>query len=194
MTEQPLVPVARIAATILTIRGQRVILDSDLARLYGVTTARLNQQTRRNLDRFPVDFMFQLTSEEFSSLILQNATSKPGRGGRRKMPLAFTEHGALMAANVLNSAQAVTVSVYVIRAFIEQRALLAGNAEILLKLERIENKLLATRQVLQLHDDQLTALDTQVETLIDTIHALMALPDTPRRPIGFHTDDGSTGK
>ncbi len=95
------IPIERIEQTILLIRGERVILDSDLAKLYGVTTARLNQQVRRNVERFPDDFMFELTKEEYDSLMLQFATSKGGRGGRRKLPLVFTEHGAIMAANVL---------------------------------------------------------------------------------------------
>lgn len=185
MTEQTLVPVEAIAATILTLRGQRIILDSDLARLYGVTTARLNQQTRRNWERFPDDFMFQLTAAEYENLMLQNAISRGGHGGRRTLPLAFTEHGALMAANVLNSGRAMQVSVYVIRAFVAQRALLASNTEILLQLEKIENKLLAARQVAQLHDDQLTALETQVETIIDTLNAMTNPDMPPRRTIGF---------
>src|SRR5882762_1280712 len=91
------IPIERIENTILFFRGERVILDSDLAKLYGVTTARLNQQVRRNADRFPTDFMFELTKNEYHSLMLQFATSKPTRGGRRKLPLEFTEHGAIMA-------------------------------------------------------------------------------------------------
>ncbi len=97
---------------IRTIRGQRVILDADLARAYGATTARLNQQVNRNADRFPDDFAFQLTADEFASLMLQFATSNKGRGGRRKLPFAFTEHGAIMAASVLNSPRAVQMSVF----------------------------------------------------------------------------------
>lgn len=97
---------------------KKVILDSDLARIYGVTTARLNQQVKRNLGRFPEDFMFQLSKEEFESLMLQFATSKMGRGGRRKLPYAFTEHGAIMAANVLNTPRAVQMSIFVVRAFV----------------------------------------------------------------------------
>jgi ORF6N domain-containing protein len=108
-------PVELIENAILFIRGEKVILDSDLARLYGVTTARLNQQVKRNLERFPSDFMFQLTREEYNGLILQIATSK-GRGGRRKLPFVCTEHGAIMAANVLNSKRAVQASV-ILRTF-----------------------------------------------------------------------------
>ena len=96
--------IENIARAILVLRGHRVLLDAELAALYGVTTTRLNQQVRRNRQRFPTDFLFELTAEEFSSLMLQNATSKRGRGGRRKLPLAFTEHGAIMAATVPASA------------------------------------------------------------------------------------------
>lgn len=105
------VPVERVARSIVILRRQRVLLDADLAALYGVTTARLNQQVRRNLDRFPEDFMFQLTFEEHPALMLQIATSKPSRGGRRKLPLVFTEHGAIMAATLLNSSRAVEINV-----------------------------------------------------------------------------------
>src|SRR5437870_4368572 len=118
-------PIERVERAIILMRGEKVILDSDLARLYGVTTARLNQQVNRNLDRFPGDFMFRLTAEEFKHLMLQNAISKKGRGGRTKLPYAFTEHGAIMAANVLNSRRAVLASVQVVRAFIQLRRMLA---------------------------------------------------------------------
>src|SRR6266567_7532710 len=114
-TNEPIEPAIRV------IRGQRVILDSDLANIYGVTTARLNQQVNRNLAKFPPDFMFRLTRDEFNSLMLQIATSKKGRGGPRKLPYAFTEHGTVMAANVLNSERAVAMSVYVVRAFVKLR-------------------------------------------------------------------------
>src|SRR5947208_11730932 len=112
------VPIERIESRILLVRGDKVLLDADLATLYGVQTRRLNEQVRRNLARFPADFMFQLTDAEFELLMSQFATSNPGRGGRRKRPLVFTEHGALMAATVLNSARAVEVSLYVVRAFV----------------------------------------------------------------------------
>ena len=110
MTEQTLLPVEQIAATILTIRGQRVIIDADLARLYGVSTKQLNQAVKRNAERFPDDFMFQLTVEEHDNLRSQFVTSSGGHGGRRYLPHAFTEHGALMAATVLNTPKAVEVS------------------------------------------------------------------------------------
>ena len=121
--------VDHIARAIVVLRGQKVLLDAELAALYGVSTARLNQQVRRNRQRFPPDFAFEVSSEEFSRLMLQIATSKPRRGGRRKLPLAFTEHGALMAATVLNSRIAVEMSLYVVRAFGQLRQLLALRIE-----------------------------------------------------------------
>jgi outer membrane protein assembly factor BamB len=135
-----MVPIERIQRAIHIIRGEKVILDSDLAGLYGVTTARLNQQFNRNRNRFPEDFVFRLTRDEFSSLMLQNATSKKGRGGRRKLPYAFSEHGALMAANILSGQRAVDASVQVVRAFIRLREILASNAQLAHKLEELEKK------------------------------------------------------
>jgi hypothetical protein len=120
-----------------------MLLDSDLAALYGVTTARLNQQYRRNQDRFPQDFAWQLTAAESQSLMLQNATSKTGRGGRRKPPVAFTEHGSIMAATVLNSPRAVQMSLYVVRAFLKLREVLASNADLACKLESLERSVAA---------------------------------------------------
>jgi hypothetical protein len=134
-------PIEHITQSILELREQRVMLDADLAELYGVATSRLNQQVRRNLERFPKDFMFQVTAEEHAALMLQNATSKPVRGGRRKPPLVFTEHGAIMAATILNSGRAVKVSVYVVRAFVRLREVLASNKELAKKLEKLERKL-----------------------------------------------------
>jgi hypothetical protein len=120
----------RIAGAIVVLRGRKVLLDAELAALYGVTTARLNQQVRRNTERFPADFMFEVTAAENARLMMQIATSKPRRGGRRKLPLAFTEHGAIMAATVLNSRSAVEVSVYVVRAFGQLKQLLASNTHL----------------------------------------------------------------
>jgi len=117
----------RVESLILFIHDRRVILDSDLARLYGVSTARLNEQVKRNPDRFPSDFMFTLSREEFTALISQNATSK-GRGGRRKLPNVFTEHGAVMAANVLNSERAIQVNIAIMRAFVRLRHALVHGA------------------------------------------------------------------
>jgi hypothetical protein len=116
-----------VGQLILTLRGQRVILDADLAKLYGVATFRFNEAVKRNRPRFPDDFLFQLTREEAEGLTSQSAMSKPGSGGHRTLPWAFTEHGALQASNVLNSPRAVAMSVYVIRAFIRLREVLAEN-------------------------------------------------------------------
>ncbi|MGA1795271.1 MAG: ORF6N domain-containing protein [bacterium] len=123
MPEGPkeLITEKRILSTIMVIRGEKAILDSDLAALYGVETRRLNEQVRRNIDKFPADFMFQLTKEEFDDLKSQIAISSSGWGGRRKPPLVFTEHGALQAANVLNSEQANKMSIFIVRAFVRLR-------------------------------------------------------------------------
>src|SRR5690242_9464732 len=117
-----LVPIGHVAQSIFILRGQRVLLDSDLAMLYGVDTRRLNEQVRRNRDRFPSDFIFELNAKEFTHLKSHSATSS--WGGRRKLPLAFTEHGAIMAATVLNSPRAVEMTIYVVRAFVQLRDLL----------------------------------------------------------------------
>ena len=155
-----------------------MLLDAELAALYGVTTTRLNQQVRRNLRRFPSDFMFQLTAEEHSALMLQNATSKPGRGGRRKLPLAFTEHGAIMAATILNSERAVEMSIYVVRAFVQLRDLLASNKELAKRLDELEARI--TRK-LATHDQAITGM-------LKTIRELMNPPEPKRRGIGFTAD------
>jgi len=169
--EYSLVPIETIAQCIIVLRGQRVIVDSDLARLYGVDTRVLNQAVRRNPDKFPPDFMFPLTSEEFSGLISQIVTSNVGRGGRRKLPLAFTEHGALMAASVLNSPRAVEVSVYVVRAFVRMREMLAAHEELSEKLAELESRVDG-------HDENISAL-------MEAIRQLLAPPDPPHRGIGF---------
>jgi hypothetical protein len=176
---------------ILTVREQKVVLDSDLAAVYGVTTKRLNEQFRRNRKRFPGDFAFQLTADEFESLRSQfatldqgtqrdetkrsqTATLKPGRGLHRKYrPWAFTEHGALQAANILRSDRAIAMSVYVIRAFIELREKIAANAAILKRLAEIDKSLLE-------HD---TALRDIYQKLLPL---LAPPPEPPRRQIGFH--------
>jgi hypothetical protein len=158
---------------ILTIRGQKVVLDSDLASVYGVTTKRLNEQLRRNRQRFPDDFAFQLTAGEFESLRSQIATSSRKHRGKAYRPWAFTEHGALQAANILRSDRAIAMSVYVIRAFIEQREKLAANAAILKRLAEIDRTLLE-------HD---TALREIYQKLLPL---LAPPPETPRKQIGFH--------
>jgi hypothetical protein len=153
----------------LIIRGNRVLLDSDLAALYEVETRRLNEQVRRNRSRFPPDFIFELTAPEFANLKSHFATSS--WGGRRKRPLAFTEHGAIMAATVLNSSRAVEMTIYVVRAFVQLRHLLATDKELAQKLAELERKL-AT------HDQAITGI-------IKTIRELVNPPETRKRQIGF---------
>lgn len=170
------VPIERIERRILLVRGRKVLLDADLASLYGVSTKRFNEQVRRNAARFPEDFMFQLSSKEWNSLRSQFATLKTGRGRHRKyLPLAFTEHGAIMAATVLNSHRATEVSVYVVRAFVRLRELLASNKELTRRLDQLENKLNSHDQV--------------IGNLVSTIRRLMAPPQAKGRPIGFIIPD-----
>lgn len=163
------------------IKGRRVMLDSDLAKIYGVTTARLNQQVRRNLKKFPGDFMLQLNSDEFEHLMLQNATSRSGHGGRRKRPFVFTEHGALMAATILNSPQAITMSLYVVRAFIKIREALASNKELSKKHSDLERKL--TKR-LDIHEDAILRLFAEIRELFNPPRH----EDQPKRKIGFNRD------
>jgi ORF6N domain len=167
---------ARIAQRILVFRGQRVLLDADLASLYGVSTKRLNEQIRRNHARFPEDFAFYLNINEVSLLKSQIATSS--WGGKRKPPLAFTEHGAIMAATVLHSRRAVEMSVYVVRAFVKLREVLASNFELARKLATLE-KSIATLDA---------KTRKQFKEVYRAIQALMT-PVVPRsRPIGFTAD------
>ena len=161
---------------IRTIRGHRIILDTDLARIYGVPTFRLNEAVKRNRRRFPEDFLFQLTAEEHAALTSQSAMSKPGRGGRRTRPYAFTEHGALQVANVLNSSKAEAMSIYVIRAFIRMREELSANQAVSKRLAEIERTLLT-------HDAALRDLYQKIRPL------LLPPPDQPKRRIGFRSDD-----
>jgi hypothetical protein len=161
-----------LTGRIVVIRGQRVLLDSDLAELYEVETRRLNEQIKRNMGRFPVDFMFQLTSDEFENLKSQFATSS--WGGRRKLPMAFTEHGAIMAASVLNSDRAVQMSVYVVRAFVQLRAVLLDHKSLADKRANLERRV-------SHHDNSLAEV-------IEAIRALMVQPKTASRPIGFTAD------
>jgi len=172
-----IIPADRIEQTILLIRGEKVILDIDLAELYGVETKRLNEQIRRNLGRFPPDFLFQLSEEEYSNLKSHFATSRSGWGGRRKLPYAFTEHGAIMAASVLNTPRAVEMSVFIVRAFVRLRNFLAAHKDLAEKLAELERKLAS-------HDEQIVAI-------IDAIKCLMAPPGkADKRRIGFHAEDG----
>ena len=160
-----------LGGRILEVRGQRVLLDSDLADLYEVDTKRLNEQVKRNAGRFPADFMFQLSPDEFANLKSQFATSS--WGGRRTLPYAFTEHGAIMAASVLNSKRAVEMSVYVVRAFVQLRDLLSSQkvlAEQVAKLER-----------------RVSHHDNSLAEIIDALRSLMERPSSAKRGIGFTT-------
>jgi len=164
-------PVFSVESRILFLRRQRIILDTDLAKLYGVSVKRLNQQATRNHERFPSDFMFQLTKKEYEALRLQIATSNKGRGGRRYLPHVFTEHGAIMAATVLNSAKAVHMSLFVVRAFVRLREMLATNRQLAAKLEELERRT-------HTHD-------SVIVEIIETLKQLMAAPRMSRRRIGF---------
>ena len=157
-----------ISQRIHIIRRHRVMLDADLAELYCVTTKRLNEAVRRNATRFPEDFMFRLTAEEYISLMSQIATSKPGRGGRRKLPYAFTEQGVAMLSSVLNSDRAIQVNITIMRVFVRIRRLLVSHEELARKVDALEGK-----------------YDSQFRVVFDAIRALMEPPKTPRRRIGF---------
>jgi len=171
-------PVARVAEVILVVRDEKVILDSDLAPLYGVETRALIQAVKRNNRRFPLDFMFQLTRKEFDALRSQFVISK-GSGGRRHLPYAFTEHGAVMAANVLNSERAVVMSVYVVRAFVELREVLIGNSDLSQKLDELERKLTARQNV---HEKAILQLFAQMRNLLGP---QPTQPSPTRKEIGF---------
>jgi hypothetical protein len=174
-----LIVVDQIAEAILSVRNQKVLLDRDLATLYGVTTKRLNEQVRRNRERFPKDFMFQLNKEELQDWRSQIATSNPAaKMGIRRRPYAFTEHGAIMAATILNSPRAVEVSVFVVRAFVKLRQFALAHEELAAKLEQLERKVTG-------HDDA-------IRQLISAIRQLMAPPQEPkRRKIGFDRESDS---
>lgn len=175
-TNGSLVPDEIIMNKIYYIRGQKVMLDSDLAELYGVETRRLNEQVARNADRFPEDFMFRLNENEFESLMSQFATSK--RGGRRKLPYMFTEHGVLMLSSILNSKQAIQVNIQVMRIFTRIRQMFVDNTEIRLEIEKIKNKL----------DNQ----DKNMEIVFKYLDELLEKqerPNPPRKRIGYKPDD-----
>jgi hypothetical protein len=155
---------------ILEIRGQRVLLDSDLVQLYGVTIKRLNEQAKRNRNRFPADFMFQLTSDEYNSLRSHFATLKRGQH-RKYLPYAFTEHGAIMAAAVLNSFQAIAMSIFIVRAFVRLREILYSQKELAKRIAELENKV----------GDH----DASINAIIFAIKQLMTAPQKPPKRIGF---------
>lgn len=171
-TSHTLHPSDQIQAKIVVLRGQRVLLDSDLAALYGVETKRLKEQVRRNPERFPTDFCFQINREELAHLRSQIATSSLGHGGHRYLPFAFTEHGALQVANVVSSPRALQMSIAVIRAFVELRQLFATHRALSSKLDALELRV-------GKHDQELAEL-------VQALRLLMQPPATSRRRIGFH--------
>ena len=167
-----LIPAERIESKILLMRRQKVMLDKNLAKLYGVKATRLREQVKRNKKRFPEDFMFQLTSEEVDTLVSQNAIpSKKHLGGY--LPYAFTEQGVAMLSSVLHSERAVQVNIAIMRAFVKLRQILSTHKELAHKLERLDRKI-------EKHDEE-------IRTIFEAIRQLMAPPEKPKRRIGFHT-------
>ena len=176
-------PIEPVEPLIREFRGERVILDADLARVYGVPTSRFNEAVKRNLDRFPEDFRFRLTREEAGSLRSQTAILNRGRGQHRKyLPHAFTEHGALMAANVLNSPQAVQMSVFVVRAFLKMRGLLSDTKSLARKLADLEAEL---KGRLDVHEAAIVEVLQRVMAMIEP-SATTPESQPKRREIGFH--------
>lgn len=179
---QPLVSHAVVGSRILTLRGQRVILDTDLAQLYGVATRVLVQATKRNLTRFPADFMFQLSAEEFTALRSQSVTSNTGRGGRRTAPYAFTEQGVAMLSSVLGSSQAIAVNIEIMRTFVRVRELAITHGDLAKRLDELEAK---TEVRARQHDTFSRNTRAQLQQVFDALRELMTPPEPPKRPIGF---------
>src|SRR6186713_1996807 len=163
-----------IISKIYLVRGQKVMLDEDLAEMYGVETKRLNEQVKRNEDRFPKDFMFQLTEKEFLNLKSQIATSS--WGGRRKFPYVFTEHGVLMLSSVLNSSTAIKVNITIMRVYTKLKKLLLTHHDILVKLEKIEKKMLEQDVKNNKHEEEL-------QIVFDALKQLLDPPQEPRKRI-----------
>src|SRR5256885_2852309 len=178
MKPAAIVMAKRVAAKILILRNQKVILDADLAELYGVPVKRLNEQIKRNARRFPSDFLFTVTRAEYKNLRSQNATSRLGHGGRRYLPHAFTEHGAIMAATVLNSKRAIEMSLFVVRAFVQMRQALAVNQHVVSKLSELEARLNS-------HDDE-------IQGIVEAIRELLTPLPASQRRIGFESPSAKT--
>jgi len=177
-----LVPVEHITRAILILRGHKVLLDTELAELYGVATKVLLQAVKRNAERFPEDFMFQLTTEEWEALRSQTVTSKAQRGGRRYLPYAFTEQGVAMLSSVLNSSRAIAVNIQIMRVFVRMRELINSNRELARRLNELEARL----------DKKLTEHDQAIAAILSAIRELMHPPAPKRRPIGFTADLDTT--
>jgi hypothetical protein len=165
------VPIESIVSKIVFIRDEKVMLDRDLAELYGVETGALNRAVKRNTERFPEDFMFQVTGEEAEVLRCQTGISKPGRGGRRYLPYVFTEQGVAMLSSVLNSKRAIDVNIAIMRAFVQLRKMIASNNKLARKLAELE-------QHLESHDEQ-------IQSIFEAIRQLMTPPETKKKKIGF---------
>jgi ORF6N domain len=184
-----------IGSRILSLREQRVMLDADLAELYGVQTKVLVQAVKRNLTRFPEDFMFQLSAEEFANLRSQSVTSSAGspsgHGGRRTPPYAFTEQGVAMLSTVLGSARATAVNIEIMRTFVRVRALAATHGDLAKRLGDLEQ---ATEALAMSHDTLNHNTRAQFKQVFDALRALMTPPDPPKRPIGFVTPSEDNGK
>lgn len=176
-----IVPTEAISPRILLIRGQRVIIDADLAELYAVTTKALNQAVKRNMDRFPEDFMFRLTAKEKGEVVT-NCDHLAKLKFSKSLPFAFTEHGAIQAANTLSSPQAVKMGVYVVRAFVQLRHLLANNRELVSRLDDLEQKIEALAMT---QDTFARNTKAQLKQMFDALRELMATPEPTKRPIGF---------
>ena len=190
-TTQLLAPEA-ISLRIATVRGQRVTVDADLAALYDVPTKRFNEAVKRNLAKFPADFMFQLDAQEWAALRSQFATlNVVGRGQHRKyLPYAFTEHGAIMAATLLSSSRAIEVSVYVVRAFVRLREFAVTHADLAKRLTELEEK---TETLAASHDTFSRNTRHQLKQVFDALRELMTPPEPPKRPIGFVTPEDKKG-
>jgi hypothetical protein len=180
MAKTAIVVARKVDSKIFVLRGQRVILDSDLAELYGVQARHLNQQVKRNAKRFPLAFRFQLSAHELKILRSQNVISSERHGGARYLPYAFTEHGAIMAATVLNSERAIEMSVFVVLAFVRMRRAIAGQRHILTKLAQLERRL--------------EGHDADIQDLMDAIRELMTPEEPNRRRIGFEAPSDPSGK
>jgi hypothetical protein len=174
--QRPMIPPERVEQSILLIRGHKVMLDAGLAKLYGVETRVLVQAVNRNLQRFPDDFMFQLSQEEARFLTSQIVISKRGRGGRRHLPYVFTEQGVAMLSSVLNSSKAIQVNIEIIRAFVRLRQLIATHKDLARKLDALEKK-----------------YDSQFRVVFDAIRQLMAPPEPKKRKMGFLVEEKAAG-
>jgi ORF6N domain len=180
-----------IQSRIALVRDQRVMLDSDLAELYGVETKVLVQAVKRNLSRFPVDFMIQLTADEWQSLRSQTVTSNTGRGGRRYAPYAFTEQGVAMLSSVLNSPHAVTINIEIMRTFVRVRELASTHKDLARRLAELEEK---TEKLEMNHDTFSRNTRAQLRQVMDALRELMTPPEPPKRPIGFITPEDKPSK